>query len=81
METKKIYDLRINSHGKADPMNYGFFEKTHALSMNASQPLNLVEIVGANGVTYRVDPRDAESEPVKRFFKALERKFAARKEP
>ena len=75
MENKKVYDLRINSHGKADPMNYGFFEKTHSLSFNASKPLEVVEIVGANGNTYRVDPHDVDSEPVKRFFRALERKF------
>lgn len=73
MNNKK-YDLRINSHNKAEPMQYGYHEKIRSLSMS-KKPLELVEIVGANGIIYRVNSNETNSESIKRFFRNLERKF------
>lgn len=35
---KKIYDLRIDTHGKVDPMATGLFEKAHEMVRGSDVP-------------------------------------------
>jgi hypothetical protein len=35
---KKTYDLRINSHGRVDPMKTGLFEKSHEMVYGSDVP-------------------------------------------
>lgn len=52
------YDVRINTHGKADPMHHGFFEET--AKMVDGNIGECVEYVAPNGVEYRFSKADLD---------------------
>ena len=59
---KKIYDLRINSHGHAEPMLDGFFESACRLCLGAASKYNENEyiLVDCPRAIYRVSKSDLE---------------------
>lgn len=64
---KKVYDLRINSHGKAQPMADGFF-KGAAQLVNGYNEDDYV-IKEAETCLYRINKRDLDRPCIRDFLK------------
>ena len=62
------YDLRINSHGNAEAMTFGFFEKTNALSLRPWDD-NDYTYIGK----YRIAKIDANTKAIQSFLSRAER--------
>lgn len=63
---KKIYDLRINSHGKAQPMSDGFFASTAAL-VNGYNEADYITREFSD-CTYRISKRDLDRPCIQDFL-------------
>ena len=82
MNETKTYDLRINTHGHAEPMTHGFFKHIAEL-LDSSKPYiykDHCELVGIYWVEkYCLDPKhnDYQSKTIRAYLEKAQRKTSA----
>lgn len=64
---KKIYDLRINSHGKAQPMADGFFKGVAQLVNGYNEDDYVIE--ETETCLYRINKHDLDKPCIREFLK------------
>lgn len=64
---KKVYDLRINSHGKAQPMADGFFKGVAQLVNGYNEDDYVIE--ETENCLYRISKHDLDKPCIREFLK------------